>query len=381
MTEHTPAQPIESFADRGSKASVYEQKERPLITFALFAYNQEKFIREAVEGAFSQTYSPLEIILSDDCSDDRTFEIIKEMVTAYDGPHKIVLNKNNENLGIGRHVCKLFGLSAGELIVFAAGDDSSLSERTYVLFEYWKKYDRPSALQSGYIYIDESGKAFRNEMTEKNSGITTPLLIAGHGKMLLTHVRDGKYSISGCAEACTRDVFKIFGDYPSNVISEDSVISFRALCLRGILYVPDILVRYRFHEGNICNAVMRSNLIKSVPEYREERVAFLARIKYLIMKSNFADMNTAISKGIIEECKYAELSEAINKRIIAFKSITDWWPSNYFERVYLFCKICINGQVSEKRWAVRRLLPYPLFIYIKRIRSKLKKSLLCISRL
>jgi len=30
--------------------------DRPLVTFALFAYNQEQYIREAVEGAFSQTY-------------------------------------------------------------------------------------------------------------------------------------------------------------------------------------------------------------------------------------------------------------------------------------------------------------------------------------
>ena len=45
--------------------------DRPLVTFALFAYNQEQYIREAVEGAFSQTYEPLEIILSDDCSSDR----------------------------------------------------------------------------------------------------------------------------------------------------------------------------------------------------------------------------------------------------------------------------------------------------------------------
>ncbi|WP_283164102.1 MULTISPECIES: hypothetical protein [unclassified Marinobacter] len=28
----------------------------PLVTFALFAYNQEQFVREAIEGAFAQTY-------------------------------------------------------------------------------------------------------------------------------------------------------------------------------------------------------------------------------------------------------------------------------------------------------------------------------------
>ena len=66
-------------------------QDRPLVTFALFAYNQEKYIREAVEGTFSQTYEPLEIILSDDCSSDRTFEIMEEMAATYDGPHATLL--------------------------------------------------------------------------------------------------------------------------------------------------------------------------------------------------------------------------------------------------------------------------------------------------
>ena len=35
---------------------IYNERE-PLITFALFAYNQEEYIMKAVKGAFSQTYS------------------------------------------------------------------------------------------------------------------------------------------------------------------------------------------------------------------------------------------------------------------------------------------------------------------------------------
>ena len=46
------------------------QSSRPLITFALMAYNQEQLIEEAVAGALAQTYSPLEIILSDLISND-----------------------------------------------------------------------------------------------------------------------------------------------------------------------------------------------------------------------------------------------------------------------------------------------------------------------
>ena len=42
------------------------KEDRPLVTFFLFAYNQEKYIEEACRAALAQTYSPLEIIFSED---------------------------------------------------------------------------------------------------------------------------------------------------------------------------------------------------------------------------------------------------------------------------------------------------------------------------
>ena len=46
----------------------------PLATFTVFAYNQEAYVAEAVRGALAQRYRPLQVILSDDASTDRTFE-------------------------------------------------------------------------------------------------------------------------------------------------------------------------------------------------------------------------------------------------------------------------------------------------------------------
>lgn len=68
--------------------------DRPLVTLALFSYNQEQYIREAVEGAFSQTYEPLEIILSDYCSSGQTYEIMQEMASVYEGPHEVRAQRN-----------------------------------------------------------------------------------------------------------------------------------------------------------------------------------------------------------------------------------------------------------------------------------------------
>src|SRR5579872_6014823 len=93
---------------------------RPLVTFALFAYNQEAFIREALEAALAQTYEPLEIIVSDDSSTDRTFEIIQEIVGQYHGPHEVHIRRPEANAGLTAGISQVCGLAKGNFIVVAA---------------------------------------------------------------------------------------------------------------------------------------------------------------------------------------------------------------------------------------------------------------------
>src|SRR2546430_17373747 len=95
---------------------------KPILTFVVAAFEQEDYVAEAVEAAFRQTYSPLEIILSDDCSSDQTFEVMQRLAREYKGPHKVVLNRNERNLGLVGHVNRAVELAAGEIIVGSAGD-------------------------------------------------------------------------------------------------------------------------------------------------------------------------------------------------------------------------------------------------------------------
>src|SRR5688572_21544439 len=117
-------------------------KDKPLLSLIVSCYNQEPFIQEALAGAFSQTYSPLEIIISDDCSGDRTFEIAEQMAREYKGPHTIRLNRNAKNLGIGGNVNRATELCRGELILLADGDDVSLPNRTEVTYQAWEQFER-----------------------------------------------------------------------------------------------------------------------------------------------------------------------------------------------------------------------------------------------
>ena len=100
-----------------------ETPERPLVSFFVTAYRQERLVRASIEAAFAQTWSPLEILLSDDCSPDGTFAVMQEMAAAYSGPHRVILNRNPKNLGITAHVDRIMELTSGDFVVQNAGDD------------------------------------------------------------------------------------------------------------------------------------------------------------------------------------------------------------------------------------------------------------------
>ena len=86
---------------------------------------QKELIREAFQAALSQDYDNLEICVSDDNSQDGTWEIIQEMANDYHGPHRLILNHNERNLGTIGNWQKLCAMASGEILIKADGADVS----------------------------------------------------------------------------------------------------------------------------------------------------------------------------------------------------------------------------------------------------------------
>lgn len=235
-------------------------EDRPLVTFALFAYNQEKYIREAVEGAFSQTYSPLEIILSDDGSRDRTFEIIEEMARGYRGPHKILTRQNAENSGIFQHFISVLKIAKGAITVVAAGDDTSLPQRTSEIVKALNGNSNCAAACSAVEKID----------VESNSlGFYSPPL---HERIGFLHGRMDH--LLGCSAAyVTKHVTEI-PKFFSGAIAEDAFLS-HILQLQGfkIFRIEYPLVRYRIADDNLSMIAAAGFGYSShlIAEYRKKR--------------------------------------------------------------------------------------------------------------
>lgn len=225
-------------------------QERPLVTFALFAYNQERFIREAVEGALAQTYSPLQVIMSDDYSSDRTFKIIQEMVANYSGPHEILLNRNERNFGIGGHVNRVMELANGEFIVVAAGDDISLPERTFQIYQYWESLGRKEcSIYSAYYEMGSAGR-----LNLKNRQHPLPNYVGDITRMLEQECP----GVHGATHGWHRALFSKFGPLPNEVITEDRTIAARAILCDGIYYMQEPLILYRRLEESLGRTMMQN---------------------------------------------------------------------------------------------------------------------------
>lgn len=212
----------------------------PLVTFALVSFNQEMYVLEAIQGAFSQTYSPLEILISDDCSSDRTYEIIEQMTNVYNGPHKVTCSRNAKNLGIAEHINRINSLANGELIVVAAGDDISIPERTQKLVEEYlfshrlANYFYSSAQQIG---LDGTAMSVVNSPGGKNSKSRFRAALS-------------PYPVSiGATQAWTKLLARSFEPLDSRVWAEDQVLGVRGLLLGPISCVDEPLVYYRVGSG------------------------------------------------------------------------------------------------------------------------------------
>jgi glycosyltransferase involved in cell wall biosynthesis len=220
-------------------------EKKPLITFALFAYNQVQYIEEAVLGAFSQTYSPLEIVLSDDCSPDNTFEIMKKMAKEYKGPHKIILNRNQNNLGLIGHINKVFlEIAKGEIIVVAAGDDISLPDRVKKTCEAFNKNKEVTTVSVNFININENGK----ELKTKTNSIPKSYSLNDFCKKI-------EIPLLGFSRAYKKKISKTFDELEHTCGVEDSNLVFRSILLGESYHIDEVEVKYRRLKNSLSSGI------------------------------------------------------------------------------------------------------------------------------
>jgi hypothetical protein len=241
--------------------------ERPLVTFAIFAYNQERYIAETIAGAFAQNYSPLEIIISDDVSTDGTWAAIKREASCYQGPHQVRTRRSRQNVGLFRHVQEVAEESHGKLLIISGGDDISLPHRTSVLVSAWQA-SGAVALCSSFNRISEEG-----EPLEPN---VYPLAPGNLVWRFFTDKRDRPF-LAGQTAAYERSFITSWPLADKRIFHEDSVatIIIHALALK-METVAQPLVQYRVHDKSYSNLRLESGSVLGIEERERATASYAA---------------------------------------------------------------------------------------------------------
>jgi glycosyltransferase involved in cell wall biosynthesis len=221
----------------------------PRVTLGLLTYNQERWVRAAIEGALAQDYPNLEIIVSDDCSVDRTFDLMQEIARSYTGPHTLVVRQTRKNCGSLLHVQDIAKAAGGELLVLAAGDDVSKPNRVTVLQQAWRDTGA-WGLCSRFDRIDEDGLLLAE-------GERAAVLDARAFDRYFTPDSGPVPVVHGCTSAYDARLFDYLqlasDDY---VLSEDGALSVLLnLIGKSIVQLDDSLVLYRQNAMSLTNNI------------------------------------------------------------------------------------------------------------------------------
>lgn len=104
--------------------------ESPLISVLLSVYNDDKNIKTSIDSILSQSYKNIELLVMDDCSTDKTYDILKDIKD-----RRLRIFRNKDNKGLTKSLNILINKSKGQILARQDSDDISLPTRLEVQFE------------------------------------------------------------------------------------------------------------------------------------------------------------------------------------------------------------------------------------------------------
>lgn len=141
----------------------------PKVSIIIPIYNTEKYLEKCLDSLFNQTLNGLEFIFVDDCSTDKSVEIIQEVVNQYPlikDNVKIVFHKTNKGVATVRNTGLMH--AQGEYVGWVDSDD-------WIALNMYEELYNKAIIENAeivwcdYINIYDSGIHYVNQMVKEES--------------------------------------------------------------------------------------------------------------------------------------------------------------------------------------------------------------------
>jgi len=275
---------------------------KSLVSAIIIFLNAEKFLEEAIESVFAQTYDRWELLLVDDGSTDGSTAIALQYAEKY--PEKVRYLEHEHHKNLGMSATRNLGIhnAKGEYIAFLDADDVWLPqklERQLVIIE-----SNPQAkvvfgsTQFWYSWTGNPKDSKRDcirELGIPSNGLFHP------PKLLVLLLQKKVKTPATCSVLIRRELFQEIGGFEERFrgMYEDQAFFAKVYLKASVFVEANYWDKYRQHSGSTCSIAKKIGQYHPV-KTNTSHLAFLNWVAEYLSQENIknAEVWQALQKGL-----------------------------------------------------------------------------------
>ena len=272
----------------------------PLVTIALPTFNRRRYLERALQSSLDQTYPRVEVIVSDNDSNDGTFEFLSGIKN-----DRLTILRQPTNLGMMGNWNACLEKAAGDYFLLLSDDDYLHPE---ALSEMMRQLGQAEERNVGFVYgrtvvVDENERVLR--MTPKAASNVTP-----PADLMLSFFRH-QQPMYPCAILLKTDDLRDGGGYPGSrfpLAADAYVWTNIAAGGRSAAFVEEPYFFYRQHTSNQSKQVVIDDWVSNVEALLDAICSKLrsrgeAPAESKIAAAGYDYLSSMVSGLIVQECR------------------------------------------------------------------------------
>jgi len=265
-------------------------KNNPLVSVIVITYNSEKYVLETLESAKAQTYKNIELIVSDDCSTDKTVEICQDWLDLNKTRFAHVYLLTVEiNTGVTANCNRAVKSARGEWIKLIGGDDILMDTCIEENIQYINQHHEAFCVESGIYLINEKSEIIGNKLNgpDKHFHDIRTSAYFQHKLLLWT------YPVNILCIFYKKKILEEIDYYDEEIPHQEDVSFLFRLTIKGfkIYYFPEITVKRRLRQGTLSGysdtRLIKQNYIdNSLKTYNKYKYPHMTFVSILFEKYN-----------------------------------------------------------------------------------------------
>lgn len=232
----------------------------PLVSILVPCYNHQDFLDDCLQSILDQDYPRIELLICDDCSPDRSYEIISSYKARLEQKLcRVVILRNESNCGVTKNLNRLLALAQGSYIKIIASDDAMAPNAIGTMVAYMEEHPECGVAVSNGIKVGED-QHYPN--FHSIDDVYTQVPDFSTNGFLVRMARCNPVFAPGAM--VRKSIYDAYGFYDESIAVEDLEYWLRLLSRGSVTfgYIPQQLIFYRINGNSMSSQSVNAQLQK-----------------------------------------------------------------------------------------------------------------------